>query len=393
MDRQIAERGDRARLRASGDEIDTFPSRTRVAPAAGPELARLAQGRRLAGLRRRKGLAEDLELVLMHGIDEHEPGDLVTMPLREQPHQQAAEGMADQHVRRRQLGTVQQRMQVGDELGRAARRDGRIARAAPCAVVAADARVRGKRALHRGPLCALGAEAGLENDHGRAVAAGVRTRRRVPRLIERVSSAATAASSCATSVRSSSSRGQASARDQRRDVAGADRAQPGEVVVALLDGLGQLHVATGDRCRVMRHLVAGIASAPLEQGLQRGENAADSFNVLGHGSVPVRDRQRSPRPRRIHRPARGCARARARHGTATHGTRASLRSRPPSETSMFRSDRAIARSRGVAAKCSGASRSITNSRAPGRSAIAWRQRRRILTQCASSQSCNTLLSR
>ena len=187
-------------------DSNSFPRRSLAAPAAGPELARLAQGRRLAGTRRRKGLAEDLELALMHGIDEHQPAHLGTMPLREQPYQQAAEGMADEHVRRRQLGTVQQCVQVGDDLGRLARRDGGIARAAPGTVVAADPRVRGKRALHCAPLGALGAEAGLENDHRRGV---LMTRRRVPRLIERVSSAPTAASSCATSARSSSSRGQA----------------------------------------------------------------------------------------------------------------------------------------------------------------------------------------
>jgi hypothetical protein len=172
MDRQIAERGDRARFHAGGNEIEPLARRSRVAPAPGPELARLAQGRRLTVARRRKGLAEDLELVLVHGIDEDDPGDLGTMSLREQPHHQAAEGMPDEHVRRREADTAQQCAQVGNELGRAAWRHGRIARAAPGTVVAADARVHGEAALHRAPLRALGAEAALENDDGRAVAAG-----------------------------------------------------------------------------------------------------------------------------------------------------------------------------------------------------------------------------
>jgi hypothetical protein len=98
------------------------------------------------------------------GVEQHEAGDLRTVPLDEEPGDEPAEGVSDEDVGRRDVRAVQQLPQLaGDTSGRARER-ARIAPAEAGPIV--DARPREPRhlGLHERPAERRGAERGVEHD-------------------------------------------------------------------------------------------------------------------------------------------------------------------------------------------------------------------------------------
>ena len=126
--RQVTERGDGMVLPVLLDEVDPPGSGRRVPPTRGPEGTDRGQLLRLAGRRRREERSEDVELILVHGIGQHQPRHFGPIVLGEQPRQQAPIGVAHQDIGPGLTGQAQQGVEFGDHVHRRPRAGRRVSR-------------------------------------------------------------------------------------------------------------------------------------------------------------------------------------------------------------------------------------------------------------------------
>ena len=158
----------------------------------------LGEARDLRPLLRRQRLPLRRVVVLVRGIDEDQPHHLIRVGGGIEAGDQAAEGMAGQHVRTGNRGRGQQRVQVSDDVARGARHGHGITAAAVIevedrarAVVGADAGEGGHSRQHRGlrrsggetgsvPVVGVVAGAGLEDHGGTALTAAHQIQLRPP---------------------------------------------------------------------------------------------------------------------------------------------------------------------------------------------------------------------
>ena len=150
---RVAEGRDAGGERLGCGDVDAIAYRRRLLPPLG----------RLLGLRPQR--EQPPRLVAAHGVDQHDTGGLIAMRLREKAREQPSVGVADEDPRRRDMGAVQQRREVGElraPAGHAPRRRHTVAVAG--AVVGAGPRDPVELRLDVTPAPRVALQAGREHD-------------------------------------------------------------------------------------------------------------------------------------------------------------------------------------------------------------------------------------
>ena len=116
------------------------------------------------------GAGEETILVLMRDVDEDESGNLSRVRIREQPGVEAAERVADEYVRRSEVGPAQELVQLGDDAPAVAWPRSRVAVSKARAIVRTDACGSCHRGLNAPPCQVAVPEPRVHHDRRLALA-------------------------------------------------------------------------------------------------------------------------------------------------------------------------------------------------------------------------------